>query len=148
MSFQEKENLVNIFSSLLITGVFSWFVYQRHLSGAYDLSTDYRQWGILFLWFMGVQIVARIAIYILFYILNTIITQQEEKSILDERIKLIRLKGIRNAYYTFFSGIMLAILGLAIGFPTYSIFIAFVIFSTLSEIMENGTQIYLSQKGS
>ena len=147
MSFQEKESLVNIISSLLITGVFSWVVYQNHLSGAYNLSSDFKQWGIIFLWFMGVQIVARIVIYIIFYILNYIITQKEEHSIQDERIKIIRLKGIRNAYYTFSGGMMVSIILLAVGMPVYTIFIAWVISSVLSELMENGTQIYLNRKG-
>jgi hypothetical protein len=147
MSIQEKENIVNIFSGLLITGIFSWYVYMKHTGGAYDLTQDFKQWGILFLIFMGVQIVARIVIYILFYILNTIITQREEKNVNDERNKLIKLKGIRNAYYTF-SGIMLiAVILLAVGMPVYGIFIAWVIGSLLSELMENGSMLYFNRKG-
>jgi hypothetical protein len=148
MSIQAKENLVNIFSSVLITGIFSWYVYQKHLEGAYDLTDDLKQWGILFLIFMGIQIVARIVIYILFYILNTIITQREEKNVPDERNRLIKLKGIRNAYYTFSGTMLIAVILLAFGMPVYGIFIAWVISSFLSEMMENGSMLYFDQKGS
>jgi len=124
MSIQEKENIVNIVSAIAISGAFSGYVYQQHIIGTYDLTTDFTKWGVLFLWFMGFQIVARIIIYIIFYILNTIITREEEKNIPDERNKLIRLKGIRNAYYTFSGGMLIALILLAIGMPVYGIFIA------------------------
>ena len=32
MSYREKENIINIFSGLIITAVFAWIVYQRHQS--------------------------------------------------------------------------------------------------------------------
>lgn len=147
MSYQEKENIVNIFSGLLITTVFALIVYQRHMQGQFDLTNDYSKWGVLFLIFMGVSIVARIVIYIIFHIINTIALRKEEKPITDERIRLIKLKATRNSHYAFSGGLMLSIIALAIGMPVYGIFIAFVIFSLISEIVDNGSQIYYSRKG-
>ena len=147
MSYQEKENIVNIFSSILIAGVYSWIVYQRHLEGRFDLTEDFRKWGVIFLVFMGVSIVVRIIIYIIFHIINTIAMQKEEKIVSDEREKPIKLKATRNSYYVFSGGLMLAIISLAIGMPVYVIFVAFVIFSVLSELVDNGSQIYYSRKG-
>lgn len=147
MSIQEKESIVNIFSSIVITGGFSWYVYSKHMQGAYDLTSDIKQWGILFLYFMGVQIVARIVIYILFYIGNTIVTQREEKNINDERARLIKLLGIRNAHYTFFGTMLITVILLALGMPIYGIFIAWVISSLLSELMENGSVLFFNRKG-
>jgi hypothetical protein len=147
MSIQEKESIVNIFSSILITGGFSWYVYNSHQQGVYDLTTDIKQWGILFLAFMLVQIVARIVIYILFYIGNTIVTRREEKNINDERNRLIKLLGIRNAHYTFSGIMMITVILLAIGMPVYGIFIAWVFSSLLSELIENGSVLYFNRKG-
>jgi hypothetical protein len=96
---------------------------------------------------MGVSIVSRIIIYIIFSIINAIATGKDETEVTDERIKLIKLKGTRNSHYVFSGGIMLAIISLAIGMPVYAIFIAFVIFSVLSELVDNGSQIYYSRKG-
>ena len=147
MSYREKENIVNIFSGLLITGIYSWEVYQRHLAGRFDLTEDIRQWGIIFLIFIGVTIVARIIIYIIFHIINAIATRGEEIPVEDERDKIIKLKATRNSHYVFSGGFVLAIVGLSLGLPVYSIFIVFIISGLLSEIIDNGSQIYYYRKG-
>lgn len=147
MSYEEKENIVNIFSSLFISIGYALIIYQKHLQGQFDLTADFKTWGIIFLIFMGISIVARIIIYIIFHIINTIATGKEEKEVSDERRKLIKLKATRNSYYAFSGGLMLAIIALAIGMPVYGIFIAFVVFSVISELIENGSQIYYNRKG-
>jgi predicted CDP-diglyceride synthetase/phosphatidate cytidylyltransferase len=147
MPYQEKENIVNILSGLLITGIYAWIVYQRHLSGSFDLTEDYRKWGIIFLIFIVVSIVARIIIYIIFHILNYIATREEDLPVSDERDKLIKLKSTRNAHYVFTSGFVLAIISLAIGMPVYGIFIAFVVLGLISEIVDNASQLFYSRKG-
>ena len=147
MSYHEKENWVNIFSSLLITGIFAWMVWQRQLDGRLNLESDYRQWGIVFLVFMGISIVARIVIYILFTIGNTIAMRKEEKDVTDERIRLIRLKSIRNAYYVFSIGFGFSVVALELGMPVYGLFISFVGCGFLAEMMENFSQIFYNRKG-
>lgn len=147
MSYEEKENIVNIFSALLISIGYSLIIYQKHLQGQFDLTTDFKIWGFIFLIFMGVSIVARIIIYIIFHIFNTIATGKEEKEVSDERGKLIKLKATRNSHYAFSGGLMLAIIALAIGMPVYGIFIAFVVSSVISELIDNGSQIYYNRKG-
>lgn len=147
MSYREKENIINIFSGLLITTAFGWNIYQRHLEGNFDLTQDFSTWGKIFLIFIGVSIVARIIIYIIFNIINAIATRQEDIPIEDERDKLIKLKATRNSHYVFSGGFVLSILGLAIGMPIYWIFIAFVISGLLAEIIDNGSQIYYYRKG-
>ena len=147
MSYREKENIINIFSGLLITIVFGWSVYQRHLEGRFDLTEDFNTWGVIFLIFTGVSIVARIIIYIIFHIINAIATKAADIPVEDERDKLIKLKATRNSHYVFSGGFMLAIVALAIGMPTYTIFIAFVISGLLSEIIDNGSQIYYYRRG-
>lgn len=147
MSYREKESLINIFSGLAITAFFAWEVYQRHLEGQFDLTQDFSKWGIIFLIFMGVSIVARIVIYIIFHIINAIATREQDIPVEDERDKLIKLKATRNSYYVFSGGFVLAIIGLSIGMPVYGIFIAFIISGLLSEIMDNASQIYYYRKG-
>lgn len=147
MSYQEKQNIVNIFSGLLITGIFAWTVYQRHLEGRFDLTEDFTKWGVLFLIFMGVSIVARIIIYIIFHIINAIATREEDVPVEDERDKLIKLKSTRNSYYTFSICFVSAFMLLAIGMPIYCIFIAFLASGLLAEIVDNSSQIYYYRKG-
>ena len=147
MSYQEKQNIVNMFSGLIITLVYAIIVYQRHLEGRFDLSQDFSKWGVIFLVFIGVSIVARIIIQIIFHIINTIATRVDKTPVEDERDKLVKLKATRNSYYVFSGGFVLSVLALAIGMPVYGIFIAFIVSGLLAEMMDNGSQIYYYRKG-
>ena len=147
MSYREKENLVNIFSGLLITGIYSWVVYQKHLGGQFDLTNDFTAWGKVFLVFIGVSIIARIAIYIVFHIINVIATHEKDIPVEDERDKLIKLKATRNSHYIFSGGFVLAIAVLSFGMAPFYIFIFFIGSGLLSEIVDNGSQIYYYRKG-
>jgi len=147
MSYQEKQNIVNIFSGLLVTIIYAWLVYQRHLQGRFDLTEDFRSWGIIFLVFIGISIVVRIIIQIIFHIINAIATREDKVPTEDERDQLIKLKATRNSYYAFTSGFVLSVLGLAVGMPVHWIFIAFVITGLIAEILDNGSQIYYYRKG-
>jgi uncharacterized membrane protein len=147
MSYQEKQNIVNIFSSLLVTVIYAWMVYQQQLQGQFDLTEDFRRWGLIFLVFIGISIVVRIIIQIIFHIINAIATREEKVPVEDERDQLIKLKATRNSYYAFTSGFVLSVLGLALGMPVHWIFIAFVAFGLIAEILDNGSQIYYYRKG-
>ena len=147
MSYQEKENIVNIFSAILISVIYSLIIYRKHIEGVFDLTEDFRKWGVIFLIFIGVSIVARIIIYIIFHIINTIATQEDKIPVSDERDKLIKLKSTRNAHHVFSMGIVFAIIALAIGMPVYGIFIAFLVSGVISEIVDNVSQLYYHQKG-
>lgn len=147
MPYRERLNIVNILSGLLITSIYSWIVYQRYLEGRYDLTQDFRAWGKLFLIFIAVSIAVRIAIMIVFHILNAIASREKDIPVEDERDKLIKLKSTRNAYYIFAATLFTGFLLLAIGMPVYGIFIVYVIGGLISEIVENGSQIYFYRKG-
>ena len=122
-------------------------VFQGHQQGRFDLTEDFSKWGIIFLNFILVSIAARTIIYIIFHIINAIATREEEMPVTDERDKLITLKATRNSYYVFSGGFVLSIISLALGMPVYGIFIAFVAFGLVAEIIDNGSQIYYYRKG-
>lgn len=147
MSYREKEKIVNIFSALLITSIYTWIVYQKQLAGTIELSNDFQTWGIVFLIFAGVSVVARIIIYIVFHIFNAIATKEEDIPAEDERDKLIKLKATRNSHYTFSIGFFMAIIALSIGMPSYWLFILFVISGVVAELIDNGSQIYYYRRG-
>lgn len=147
MSYQEKQNVVNMFTGLLVTVIFGLMVYQRHQQGLFDLTEDFRTWGIVFLIYIGISVVVRIIIQIIFHIINAIATRAEDVPKEDERDKLIKLKALRNSYYAFISGFVVSVVGLALGMPVHWIFIAFVVSGLISEILDNGSQIYYYRKG-
>mgnify|MGYP001129106672 CR=1 FL=1 len=147
MTYQEKQNIVNMGSGILITLIYAMIIYNRHADGLFDLTQDYRSWGIAFLIFIGISIVARIIIQIIFHIFNAIATREEDVPKEDERDKLIKLKATRNSYYAFTGGFIISVIALALGMPVYGIFIVFVISGLLSEIVDNSSQIYYYRKG-
>jgi len=147
MSYREKENIINILSGLLITAIYGWAVYQRHLEGSINLTTDYNTWGSVFLVFILVSIIARIIILIIFHIINAIATREEKIPAEDERDELIKLKATRNSHYVFTGGFIMSIMALALGMPVYWLFIAFIMIGLLAEIIDNGSQIYYYRKG-
>lgn len=147
MTYQEKQNVVNIFSAVAVTFIYAWLVLQRQQQGQFDLREDFRQWGIVFLIFIGISVAARIIIQIIFHIGNAIATREEKIPGEDERDKLVKLKATRNSYYAFASGFVVSVVGLALGMPVYWIFLAFVLFGMISEIVDNGSQIYYYRKG-
>ena len=147
MTYQEKQSIVNIFSGLLITSIYAAIIFKKHNSGAFDLTQDFQTWGIVFLIFIGVSIVARIIIYIIFHILNAIATREEKIPVTDERDKLIKLKSTRNSYFTFAMTFAAGFFALALGMAVYGIFIVFIIGGLVSEIVENSSQLYYHRKG-
>lgn len=147
MSYQEKQNIVNIFTAFLVTIIFALLVYQRHQQGQFDLTEDFRTWGVVFLIFIGISVVVRIIIQIIFHILNAIATREADVPVVDERDKLIKLKATRNSYYAFTGGFVMSVLGLALGMPVHWIFITFVASGLIAEILDNGSQIYYYRKG-
>jgi len=147
MSYQEKQNIVNIFSGVLITAIYALLIIKRQQEGNFDLREDFDTWGIIFLIYITASIVVRIIIQIVFHIINAIATREEQVPVTDERDKLITLKATRNSYYVFTSGFVLSVMSLAIGMPVYGIFIAFVATGLLAEIIDNGSQIYYYRKG-
>ena len=148
MVYHEKQNYVNIFSGILITAVFALIVYNKQMSGTIDLTGDYRLWGYLLLIFVGVSVVARIIIQIVFHIINVIVTREEDVPKKDERDRMIALKATRNAYYSLSFVLLTMIVLLALGAPMNAVFIAFIIGGLITEIIENSSQIYYYRRSS
>ncbi|MBN3036151.1 MAG: hypothetical protein JW861_11240 [Bacteroidales bacterium] len=53
MTYQERKNIVNIVSAVLIMGIYALVIYHRHQAGRIDLVRDYTQWGVIFLIFIA-----------------------------------------------------------------------------------------------
>jgi hypothetical protein len=97
---------------------------------------------------VGVSVVARIIIQIVFHIINVIITREEDIPKKDERDKMIALKATRNAFYSLSGVLLTLIILLALGVPINAVFIAFIIGGLITEIVENSSQIYYYRRSS
>jgi hypothetical protein len=147
MSYQEKQAIVSMTSSILITAIYSIYLYQRYLVGGGEFLNDPHFWGKAFLIFIPVSIVVNIIINIVFTIHYRITTKEEEPSFSDERDKLIGLKGTRNAMYVFSIGVVLAMAALAINLPLYVMFIIIIYSGLLSSVADDATKFYLYRRG-
>ncbi|MTI20455.1 hypothetical protein E1176_05415 [Fulvivirga sp. RKSG066] len=146
MSYQEKKNIVNIVSSVVITAVYFWFVFRSHPE--VGLATDALLvfWAKTMLWLIPVAIVSKIVIHIAFAILNAIATREHPPKT-DERDRLIELKATRITYFTFSLGFLISMIAIASGFSVNVMFVILVVSGTLSEVFENLSQLYFYRRG-
>lgn len=147
MSYHEKRAIVHMISSVLITVAYSLYLFQRYRAGGGEFVNVPHFWGLSFLIFILVSIVANIIISIVFNIHYRIVAKEEEPSFSDERDKLIELKGARNALYVFSIGVVLSMASLVINMPLYVMFIAIIYSGLVSSVVADITQFYLYRRG-
>ena len=147
MSYQERRAIVSLFSSILITAIYSAYMFQRYpAASAYSVEV-FRFWGAFLLILIPVSIVAKIIIYIAFNIVNIVATQEAEPDITDERDHLIELKANRNALYTFSLGFLLAMASLVLDMSPTVMFILMIGAGVTSEVVSDISQFYFYRRG-
>lgn len=147
MSYQEKRTIVSLISTLLIPTLYFLYMFQGYPEGdAYSIEV-YRFWGRFILILIPVSIVAKIIIYIVFSIINTIATREEEPSVSDERDRLIELKSTRNSFYVFIVGFFLGMGSIVMEMPPSVMFALLIFFGMLAELVGELSQLYFYRRG-
>lgn len=147
MSYQERRSIVNLISTILITTVYAALMIQRYPQADAYSPEIFHFWGAFFLLLIPVSVVSRIVIYIIFSIINTIATREEEADITDERDRLIELKATRNSLYVFSLGFVLAMASLVLSMPPATMFILFILAGIVSEMVSDIMQFYFYRRG-
>jgi uncharacterized membrane protein YfcA len=147
MSIQEKHALTTLLSSIVITLVYTAYQMQSYPPAEPYAPEILRFWGVFLLTLIPVSIVAKIVIYILFSILNTVATQEEEPSITDERDQLIESKANQNAMYVFIMGFFLGMVPLAAGLPPALMFSILLCSGLVSELVSEISKFYYYRRG-
>jgi hypothetical protein len=135
MSFQERRSIMYIISTITIVTGYSLFMLPRYPDAGEYSKEIFRWWGAFFLILIPVSIVAKILFHIIFSIINTVATQEEEPTFLDERDKLVELKAQMNAGYVFIIGVMLGMGTLVFDQPPVVMFSIFFISGILTELL-------------
>merc|ERR1711916_309074 len=96
MAYQSKRALISLITSLLV-----FFYMFSSLLGKIDSTGQmspeaFTLWGRFFFQLILVQVVAKVIVFVIFNIINAIITRESEPEITDERDRLIELKAVRN----------------------------------------------------
>ncbi len=103
-------------------------------------------WAETLLILMPVTIAAKIIIHIIFSISNTIATREKIPP-MDERDKLIELRSSQIGKYVFGLGFIASMATLVMGMSVNAMFIVIIASGILSEILDNGFQLYYFRKG-
>ncbi|MBZ0302209.1 MAG: hypothetical protein K8J31_20840 [Anaerolineae bacterium] len=147
MSYQERRSIVNLISTVLITTLYSAYMIQRFPEASAYSAEVFHFWGAFFLILIPVTIVAKVLIYIVFSIINTIATREEEPPITDERDKLIEMKSTTISLYVFTAGFLLAMGSLVVELPPSAMFIILICSGVVSEMVSDISQFYFYRRG-
>lgn len=147
MDHKEKQIILSIIISILVFGCYSLYVYYKYMAGNMGIINDFKFWGKSFLIFIPVAILAQIIIYIIFAIINKMVTNEDIPTLSDERDKLIELKAIRISHWMFTLGFMLAMGSQAIGMQPYVMFIVLIFSGFVSSILAEIAKLYFYRKG-
>jgi len=144
---REKQSLVSLITMVLILGSYSLYVYHKYIAGNVDIINDFKFWGKAYLILIPVSIAAQIIIHIIFFTINKIVTNEGAPAITDERDKLIELKAIRIAHWTFIAGFILSMGSLAMGVQPWVMLIALIYSGFIAAIASETAKIYFYWKG-
>jgi uncharacterized membrane protein len=147
MSYQERRAVVGILGTVLISGGYLAYMLPRQpIADAYSPEI-FRFWGTFFLILIGVSIIVRILITIVFSILNAIATRERDTGLTDERDKLIELKASRNGFYMFVAGFVLAMIAVVMDMPPSTMFMILMIGGVASELVSDMSEFWFYRWG-
>ncbi len=148
MSYQEKSIFVNLFSSIVVFGIYGYFMLQMYQEGQFVGEEGAQLIGKSVLWLMGAGIVFHIIAHILFNIIYAIVKQESNPSfVVDERDRLIELRSLRVAYYLLGAGFVGAMVALATGQGVFVAFNILIVSLPVSGLAESLTQLFLYRRG-
>lgn len=147
MYHREKQILVSLVNIILILGSYSLYVYSRYIADNPAILNDFKFWGKAYLILIPVAIVAQIIIHIIVFMINKIVTNEDAPVIADERDKLIELKAIKLAHWTFIAGFILSMGSQAMGMQPWVMFITLIYSGFLAAIVSETAKLYFYRKG-
>lgn len=147
MTTHEKRNILNIVSSLLVTGIYAIFLYNKHFSAG-EPDNAIKIWAVSFLILIPISIAASIVLNIVMAVIHGIVTGGEEMSELsDERDKTIELKSNRNGFWVFIIGFLGAMATQVFDMPVSAMFIGFFVSGLASSLMSEISSLIYYRRG-
>lgn len=136
MSSEEKQNIVSLFSILLVSVPYLLYVFIQFNNETFTTEEELKFWAGAFLLMIPIRIVAQILMYIIFTIGVVIVTGDEEEAntITDERDFIVDLKGERNAHYIFIFGFLAAMISILLDGGLSAMFVILIVSGFASEL--------------
>jgi hypothetical protein len=150
MSFQEKNISVSLVSFTLILGYYLIRVCQLIQSENFNSTYVFRLWGIIIALAVVITIVATILTHVGSAIVEAIKTGEKEPEIedfVDERDKLIDLRGTKVTYFVSSIGSLLAMLTFVLGQAPLVMFTLLIFFGVVAQILGDISRLVLYRRG-
>ena len=147
MTTQQKRPIV-----FLVIDIITFLSYYIMLMSAHEKmiisAGELPFWGASILLLAPILIVSRIVFYLLYSIINTSISKKrEEKFLIDEFGKIIRLRATRNFNNTFLIGFIIT-MGFLVGGISISVMFKFLFFSIFTAfVVQNISEFYYTRRG-
>jgi hypothetical protein len=144
---KERQELLTIFSLLLIPGIYALYVYYKFVADNPAIINDFSFWGKRFFILVPIIVTALIIIHIVFAIIHKIVTNEDIPTLTDEMDRLIDLKSIRISRWVTSSFFLLALGTQAIGMQPWVMLATLVASCFLGGVVEGIAKIYFYRKG-
>ncbi len=148
MNFEVKNTYAGLASSVLIFLVYYTVVSGMYGEGRFEGAAGLALLGKAILALMAGGIIVHIVMLILANILFAILQNDPKPSfVVDERDKLIELRGLRVSYYVFGAGYVVSMIALATGLGAFGVFNLLLAFCALSAWAEALLKLFLYHRG-
>jgi hypothetical protein len=148
MSYHEKRSVASIVSTLLVFGTYYAAMIWMYQDGRFEGPDAASLIGLSILILIACAIAFNIVVTILFSIVFAIAEGDSHPSfVVDERDKLIELKGLRISAYLVGAGFVLSMAALALGQPVFLVFNFIVSSFAFGDVISNIAKLRMYRRG-
>ncbi|KXK27358.1 MAG: hypothetical protein TR69_WS6001000234 [candidate division WS6 bacterium OLB20] len=148
MLTKERQNIISLFTLLLVSVPYLFYILGRYQTQLPSGQDELHFWAAAILLMIPLRIVAEIIMYILAAIAAAIVTQREDvDAVVDERDRIIELKGTRNSYFLFAAGFAAALLAVVAGGGITTLFLVLLVTGMASELFGIFSQMFFYRRG-
>ena len=148
MSYLQRNIFASIISTLLVFGIYYAWLFQMVQDGRFDGANGTSLLGQSVLLLIVAAIIVTIIATIIFNILFSIATNDLKPStVVDERDRLIELRGMRISEIVTGGGFMLAMVALALGQAPFLAFNIIVLAFALASVTSGVLKLFLYRSG-
>ncbi len=148
MSYQEKRVAVSLISALIVFALYAFYMFGLYQDGRFDGPGASSLVGKSSFVLIGVSIVASIVVQIAFTIIHAIVTREYERSMTDERDRLIELRAMKITLIAFSVGYLasMGVLAFEILLP-YMVFLLILISMFVANVLGDIAKLFLYRRG-
>lgn len=147
MSYREKNIIVYLMNYVLILGYYLIKVNPMIQENRLEGTALFSLWATVIVISIIATIIAIIMTQIVFGIIHRIKTNEDPTFVEDERDNLIELKGTRNTYVLYSTGVLISMLSMVFGKDPLVMFNLLIVSSFTAEIFGHVSRLYFYRRG-